>query len=280
MKYPIYSSEVFRSPSDTERAIGLWVDRIGRAENSSKRPGKLRRLNLYASVFVEKGEGHFVSESGTKTRIVPGDIMLLFPRAAAMYYPDGRWSTTWIVWGGSDAEKMESLGYFTPHNPVQQDFSCIVVETHASLSRLMGKEDLASILERKNLILNMLLKLYMHRKKENPPGIFEKNAERIIKKIRGKPEEEYEVHELAKSCSLSMTHFRRLFKEYTGRSPTEFVLASRMAKAKELMSSGRSMKEVASILGYADIFYFMRVFKKVTGMTAGKFRTSHNTGKI
>jgi AraC-like DNA-binding protein len=76
---------------------------------------------------------------------------------------------------------------------------------------------------------------------------------------------------LASECNLSPTHFRRIFDKYTGSSPKEFILSMKISKAKQLLSEGKSIKEVAELSGFNDIFYFMRAFKKMSGITAGRF---------
>lgn len=83
------------------------------------------------------------------------------------------------------------------------------------------------------------------------------------------------ISELAKRFNLSDTHFRRLFRNYTGRSPREFVTSLRISKAKELLLQNKKIKEVANIVGFEDKFYFMRVFRTVTGISPGRWQKDH-----
>jgi AraC-like DNA-binding protein len=49
----------------------------------------------------------------------------------------------------------------------------------------------------------------------------------------------------------------------------------RFTVAKELLeSSGVSLEEIASALGYGDIVSFIRAFKRWTGLTPGAWRVS------
>jgi iron complex transport system substrate-binding protein len=83
------------------------------------------------------------------------------------------------------------------------------------------------------------------------------------------------LNDLAGRLNLSKTHFRRLFHAYTGKSPKEFLVSIRIAEAKHLLLEGMPMKQVAIAVGYEDLFYFMRVFKKNVGIPPGLFA---NTG--
>ena len=51
----------------------------------------------------------------------------------------------------------------------------------------------------------------------------------------------------------------------------DFITSLRISRAKQLLAEGKSIKEVAALVGYSDVFYFMRIFKKVTGITPGQF---------
>jgi transcriptional regulator GlxA family with amidase domain len=89
--------------------------------------------------------------------------------------------------------------------------------------------------------------------------------------LRKNLHEDMAVPGLAWRFTLSTTHFRNLFKAYTDRSPKEFMVFLRITKAQELLSGGMRIKEVAERVGFKDEFYFMRMFKKLTGTPPGKF---------
>lgn len=76
------------------------------------------------------------------------------------------------------------------------------------------------------------------------------------------------TEELAKMANVSKPHFHRLFKENTGISAKQYIIRVRMNRAKALLESGEhNITEVAQLLGYDDIYYFSRLFRKVFGVT-------------
>ena len=81
---------------------------------------------------------------------------------------------------------------------------------------------------------------------------------------------------LAKMCLLSVSAFRKAFKEYTGMSPVQYRMYTKIAKAKQLLddSDSPTVKQVALALGFDDETYFYRVFCKFTGMTPNEYRTT------
>ena len=84
-----------------------------------------------------------------------------------------------------------------------------------------------------------------------------------------------QLADIAASVHLSPSHFRALFKEATGKSPMEMLLVLRMERAKELLlHSELSVGQIAEEVGYADLHYFSRLFKKSEGMSPVQYAQS------
>lgn len=82
-------------------------------------------------------------------------------------------------------------------------------------------------------------------------------------------EQSLSIEEVAALCPVSPSCFRRLFHQYSGKSPRQYRLEAKISRAKELLRNGSvSVAEVAERLGYEEA-YFCRIFKKVTGDTPG-----------
>lgn len=87
--------------------------------------------------------------------------------------------------------------------------------------------------------------------------------------------EELTVESIAENVYMSRSHFARKFKECTGNSVMDFVIARRIEKAKEMIRSGeRSQKKIAAAVGYYELQYFQRSFKKYTGFTVTEYQRS------
>lgn len=83
------------------------------------------------------------------------------------------------------------------------------------------------------------------------------------------------VREVARYHSLCTPHFSAVFRRYHGVSPRRFLHQARIARAKELVSTGElAMKEIAAICGYVDAAHFCRRFKENTGVTPKQYRVT------
>lgn len=80
--------------------------------------------------------------------------------------------------------------------------------------------------------------------------------------------ESIRAEELSRMCSMSETSLRRKFREYTGQPPLDYQIGLRMRRAKELLlERTHNVSEVARLVGFDDVNYFSRLFKKRIGVS-------------
>jgi AraC family transcriptional regulator len=81
--------------------------------------------------------------------------------------------------------------------------------------------------------------------------------------------------QLAAVAHLSVYHFARQFKAATGLPPHQYVVLRRVERAQQLLQGGRdlSLAEVAACAGFSDQSQFSHHFKRIVGVTPGRFRT-------
>lgn len=91
---------------------------------------------------------------------------------------------------------------------------------------------------------------------------------------------EADMKSIAGELNMSYSWFRKMFKQYTGLSPAQYLLQIKIQKAKALLvSSSMTIKEIAYQLDFESPNYFTSFFKERTGQTPLEFRKiSH--GKI
>lgn len=99
-----------------------------------------------------------------------------------------------------------------------------------------------------------------------------------LKALTGKLGETIRIEELAQEACMSKDHFIRLFRQKLGYTPTQFIIDKKMMKARLMLASeNMSTKDIAYSLGYDDVSYFTRLFKKHTGTTPLQYRNSFNS---
>jgi two-component system response regulator YesN len=78
---------------------------------------------------------------------------------------------------------------------------------------------------------------------------------------------------LASEFGLSVPYLSKMFKEQVEINFTEYVMEIRLAKAKELLSAtDGKVRDIAEQVGYTNVNSFVRIFKKMTGLTPSEYR--------
>lgn len=81
--------------------------------------------------------------------------------------------------------------------------------------------------------------------------------------------EDLSLDQICQQAAMSKYHFIRLFKNSFGQSPYQYLKRIRLEAAKSALHSGKSVKEIAILLGYADVPAFSKAFKKIFGYSPG-----------
>lgn len=97
-----------------------------------------------------------------------------------------------------------------------------------------------------------------------------------IKYIKANYMESITAEKLAGRYECSTSYLSRLFRNQIGLGPIEYLIHERVHRAKQLLlKSDARIQDVASKVGYADVYYFSRLFKKHTGRSPLQFRAEH-----
>jgi len=98
-------------------------------------------------------------------------------------------------------------------------------------------------------------------------------VEKICDRINLSPEEAHSLTSFAVEYGYSADYLGRIFSRAVGISFSEYLSNARVNKAKFLLSSTSiSVEGVAEALGYYDTCYFSRQFKRITGISPGRYR--------
>ncbi len=74
------------------------------------------------------------------------------------------------------------------------------------------------------------------------------------------------VEEMADRAQLSPSYFSRKFKQIMKMTVQEYAIRCRIERAQVLLRfGGMKVSEVADALGYKDVYFFSRQYKRVTG---------------
>ncbi len=109
-----------------------------------------------------------------------------------------------------------------------------------------------------------------------PPGLLRALADSrlapALERMHRAIAHQWTVAELAKVASLSRSSFFDRFSKTVGMPPMEYLLAWRMAVARDLLSrTGSGLSEVAERVGYASASTFSTAFSRHVGQPPGRY---------
>lgn len=102
---------------------------------------------------------------------------------------------------------------------------------------------------------------------------YEDSVHKVKEYIAENLNENLTIKDLAKSVNMSASHFSRVFKQQTGFSPYDYILISRINRAKYLLqTTNMTIASVAYEVGFNSESNFIYYFTENEGISPGKFR--------
>jgi len=279
--------------NETDLLWGLTVNSVGYQSieaNSSYPPGnhptrylfsteKGRVLDEYQLLYITRGKGTFTYSSAKEHKpqhIKEGNMFLLFPGEWHNYMPEKPigWDEYWIGFAGVNIDSRVNNGFFSKRKPIfNVGINNEIVQLYQQAIRIAIEQKsgfqqmLAGIV---NHLLGLAYSLDKNYIFESSETINQINKAKVIilenfKDIKPK--------EIADRLNMSYSNFRKMFKEYTGFAPSQYIQELKIQKSKELLTNTMiPVKEVAYLMGFENQEYFFTAFKKKNNTTPVEYR--------
>lgn len=113
-----------------------------------------------------------------------------------------------------------------------------------------------------------LLSAFFIRYKCSRSDILQKTVEYVSRNIC----QQITLTETAKEIGVTGAYLSTVFKKEIGLNFIEYVNIQKIEAAKIMLDKGKFVYEVSGILGFENVTYFSKVFKKYAGISADKWR--------
>lgn len=106
-------------------------------------------------------------------------------------------------------------------------------------------------------------------------GDIDPRVQRVCNYVKEHIIETPTLDQMSNIANVAKSHLSRLFNEAFGVSPLQYVIRSKVQYAQTLLlTSNRTVREIAFAVGMMDVSYFVRMFKKNIGFTPMDYRNS------
>ena len=136
-----------------------------------------------------------------------------------------------------------------------------------------GERLLTSSLAHEMLSHTLLSQVGMREGLRLKGGLAAHQRRQLVERIDQQLAEPISLGQLAGLCALSEYHFARMFRESFGLPPHQYLLARRLARARELLRGGSlPLGEIALACGFSSASHFTNRFRQAMGATPGEYR--------
>ena len=85
------------------------------------------------------------------------------------------------------------------------------------------------------------------------------------------------LDQIAGEFYISKHYLYRIFKAATGFSVMEYIIYSRILKARQLLQEGVSVQQAGELSGFSDNSHFIRTFGHLTGTSPGRYAKEYQS---
>lgn len=242
--------------------------------------------NHYLFHYVISGTGTFIGRDSSGTdheyRVRSGDGFIIFPKQVSSYFADKThpWEYTWVEFDGMKAKEIVGLAGLSMDSPIyhpgMRDLGLELRDTMTNIARSESRSPLY-LIGQLYLFADYLTRSsstrYLPPHSSKIQDFYVKEAMTFIEQNF---QNDISVEDIAAFCNLNRNYFGKIFRKAVGKTPQEFLINYRMAKASELLKmTDMTIGSISVAVGYPSQLHFSRAFKNVYGMPPKEWRNEY-----
>ena len=241
---------------------------------------KGRVLNEYQLLYITNGNGVFTfGDPQQSCLITEGKMFFLMPGVWHSYQPleTSEWNEYWIGFKGNIINNIIDEGFFLNRAPVFNiGLNERIVDLYLKAIEIANEERAGYQQALSGIVMHILGLMYYRDKTRDfvDQELIQKiNKAKVI--MREGIYQKLTSEDIAKRMNISYSGFRRAFKEFTGTSPSQYMLELKLNEAKLLLSTTtQPVKQISYTLNFDNPDYFTIFFKKRTGLSPIEYRSN------
>ena len=275
MKYSLKTCLI----DDTNLSIDLL--RIGQEFCAPLKKTESYKNSRYTILFVLYGKGYVNDETGKEYAIKRNEVFCLYKGEKYCYKPDKRdpWSYIWVDLDGDNIDELLSVCGFSKDNikkHIDRDFA-----EYVELMKKMYLSYDASEYQQMRCTAYFMLVLskLIEQENEQYSNVKDVYKKKTLREILIYINNNYALPTMSAGkvceiCGISSSAIERLFSEFLGMSPIDYINSYRISVACDQMQTHNfDIASAAQWVGYTDMKYFSRVFKEKKGMTPSEYKS-------
>lgn len=260
------------TPSETARKLYFYPTWCGHYYCNNNYYMKRESYPPLLAMFICNGEMglEYREEKLTATK---GDVVLIDCAEPHYYFAENGLEFLYLHFDGSNAHDIVANILKTKKCIIRQKNNKQIEKLLYDMVMLYENGRIEDDMNR-SMRIYRLLDLLTH----STPTKMANDIDRAIDYIQTYVGESISLDKLAEISNLSKYYFSRCFKEQTGYSPKEYIINTRIEKAKALLArTKKPIAEIAKEIGYGSSGSFINLFVEKNGVSPKQYRKEHQS---
>lgn len=277
----VNSKRTIYTPSNFAKSNLTFLQEVGELTSIKRHTSFRENLSSFLFFIVTKGSGS-VKYLSEEYNVQPGDCVFLNCMNAYEHTSSSDlWTLKWVHFYGTNMDAIyekykERGGKVVFRAPDPQIITDLIDEIHTIADSSSYLKDMEIHEKLSSLLLNIMKESWNKSCNDNESS-FSSEKRKDLRLIREYIEENYNkdirLDFLSLKYGISKYYLSHMFKEQYGTSVNNYVINMRITKAKHFLRfTDLSTTEIANRVGYEDVNYFIRSFKKVENITPGEYK--------
>lgn len=266
------SVHYFVHPSAFAQEHLFYIQSLGRFDVSANY--KVKRFNYSSYLMLVPMEGTLsCTLDGQTAAASPGSVLLLDCHIPHSYQAVVPGNFCFLHFDGAMSEQLCRIIYHQCGLMIRSREPELFVQSICHLLRTRETNTEWDEYDVSNTVYRLLLSLLADTTNSITQAADQQVIAPIIEYIANHLQEKLRVEMLASRFGYSAGYLSRLFRRYTGCSPYQFILQTRLDHGKHLLATtALSVQEIADQTGFSSLANFCSAFRKGVGKTPGEFR--------
>ena len=259
--------------------LGLTVIALG--SSNPKLPFKKdieKKVNFFTFSYLAKGKGKYKSKKTGELELKEGQIIVGFPGVAYTYGPEegDTWEEYWVECKGSLPKSYLKKGIISPDNPIMTiGRKPELVHEFMEGVRVVQLKDPGYRENLTGIFVKIICRMLHFLELKGNSNFFP--DERYMLEMIDVLKENYKETDTKKIFKAVKAPYKKLdtmFRRYLDSSIDKYFILMKIDEAKEnLLYTHKDIREIGYELGFHDLGYFSRLFKKYAGYSPQQFRS-------
>jgi len=270
------SIRMIATPSAFAKSALYYIQEAGQFRTRPAYFTERENLDSYLVVYTTYGCG-YLTYGDKKYTVTPGQLFFIDCRKYQYYKtdPEQLWEMVWIHFNGSSSQayydRFSAAG--NPIIPVPADSK--IPDILRDIVSTYRQKTIQTELSGSRLIVDLLTEMLFavqHRETSSAPGM-----PAFVRDVMTHYDRHYSdkstLDAVSAAFSVDKYHLAKEFKRYTGFSPNEYLINTRITRAKELLRfTDMPVSEIAASIGIDHVSHFINLFRDRETLTPLAYR--------